>query len=115
MPLQHDKLYTFEDPKSSPKNPESASIAAQGWIDILDRAKEMALSCGLTGSYSSDNKMRSSPIFSSSNRQSALDMGSSVDDLGGLPSSSSAPEPDVPKSRKRFSKRQSKSGLTAVF
>ncbi|KAI9816093.1 MAG: pkb-activating kinase-like protein [Thelocarpon impressellum] len=108
----HDKLFTFEDPKATPKDPDAATTSAQEWMDTLDRAMEMASSQRLAHAYPGEDEFRDlPPSFAGPVRPAGLAAGSSLDDdvsaMGNLEAE--------PKSRRRFSKRQSKSGLTAVF
>ncbi|KAI9852934.1 MAG: 3-phosphoinositide dependent protein kinase-1 [Thelocarpon superellum] len=110
-----DKVYTFEEAKVSAKEPEVAMTAAQEWIDTIDRAKEIATSQSQANSYSGDDAFRDlNAAFSSPSRTPGFESSSTIDDMNGLVGAHDLPlEP--PKARKRFSKRQSKSGLTAVF
>lgn len=97
---------------------------AQEWLDAVERAREIAISQSMTASYSGDDAFRDlqSPGIAGSSANT-LDMGaerraeaasahSSRHTLQKFPSTNS---PEELKGFKRFSKRQSKSGLAAVF
>ena len=109
---QHDKLLTFEDPRPTAKDPILAAAAAAGaqeWLDSLNRAREMAASQRLANSYTGDDEFRDlPPSFAGPARAAGPNM---EEDMAAAAAKLDA----EPKSRKRFSKRQSKSGLTAVF
>ena len=113
---QTDKLYTFEDPKASTKDILAASTAAQEWLETLERAKEISFSSASAGSYSGhdDSNYRGLPsTFASPAATPNSEITSlTYDSVSGH--SQPQPEPETPK-RKRFSKRHSKNGLTAVF
>ncbi|KAF4881916.1 Serine/threonine-protein kinase ksg1 [Colletotrichum fructicola] len=46
--------YTFEEPKGSTSSPDNGSTA-EDWIESLERARELAVSQNLVGSYAGDN------------------------------------------------------------
>jgi 3-phosphoinositide dependent protein kinase-1 len=101
--------YTFEDPKASPGNSESS---AQEWLDSIERAKDIAISQSMVGSYNSDLELASSMSTpTSSTLNTIYPEGSARNHL----TKSQASLPEDPSKRHRFSKRQSKSGLAAVF
>ena len=126
--LQRDKHLTFEDPRATTSDPAGSKYSTQDWLDALENARETAMAQSLTGSYSGDSLL---------NAVDSSMSGSPADSLGGdaaMPMSGpSASERHhvmrhtlrrIPtddgdtgstKSRKRFSKRHSKSGLAAVF
>ncbi|KAL9037155.1 MAG: hypothetical protein Q9180_003882 [Flavoplaca navasiana] len=107
-----DKHFTFEAPKSVSSDPSTSSASAQEWLDAIERAREMAAFHSTSNSYSSEDafkELQSGP--SSSSRTLDLDSAESRNTLQ-KPASS---ESESFMSRKRFSKRQSKSGLSAVF
>ncbi|KAL8825013.1 MAG: hypothetical protein Q9170_007963 [Blastenia crenularia] len=107
-----DKHITFENPKSASSDGSATSASAQEWLDAIERAREMAAYQSTSNSYGGEDalkEMQSGP--SSSTR--ALDL-ESVESRNTL----QKPIPSESESfmgRKRFSKRQSKSGLSAVF
>ncbi|WYZ37435.1 hypothetical protein EsH8_II_000941 [Colletotrichum jinshuiense] len=113
--------YTFEEPKGSPNSSEHGSTA-NDWIESLERAKELALSQNLTGSYTGDNGFGDmsavpSPSSTLGGRGSYPD-GFGVSDRSGrnhLSKSQASLEDSSSTKRNRFSKRQSKNGLGAQF
>ncbi|MCJ1380876.1 pkb-activating kinase-like protein [Xylographa soralifera] len=116
-----EKHYTFEDPKSASSDGSATSSAAQEWIDAIDRAREIAYSQSQNNSYSGDEfKDLQSGLPSPA---SALDMGQdrrthstlAMTGRNNLKKHPSISNPDELKGFKRFSKRQSKSGLPSVF
>ena len=112
---QRDKSFTFEDPKSSSSDAAATAASTQEWLDTIERAKEIAVSQTMTNSYCSDDAFREMPSPASTlGGDSALHMdnGTSRNTLQKNQRDSDA---ESTKGRKRFSKRQSKSGLTAVF
>lgn len=122
-PLQRDKHITFEDPKTSTSDGSATSAAAQEWLDSIDRAKELALMHSISNSSYSPEEAYSDLQSGMSSSANTLDMNaelrtenasaaSSRHTLQKLPSSK---DPEELKGFKRFSKRQSKSGLAAVF
>ncbi|KAI4252762.1 MAG: hypothetical protein L6R42_007852 [Xanthoria sp. 1 TBL-2021] len=107
-----DKHFTFETPKSASSDPSTSSASAQEWLDAIERAREMAAFHSTSNSYSGEDafkELQSGP--SSSSRALDLDSAESRNTLQKPPPS----ESESFMSRKRFSKRQSKSGLSAVF
>ena len=115
--LKRDKHYTFEDPKSTSSDGSATSAAAQDWLDTIDSAREMALSQNAK-SYPGDDPYRavtSSGIPSS--RDLDLDSPARPDTSLRviMQKNNSGTDSDSLLGRKRFSKRQSKSGLAAVF
>ncbi|KAL8725654.1 MAG: hypothetical protein Q9166_007231 [cf. Caloplaca sp. 2 TL-2023] len=108
----NDKHFTFESPKSASSDPSASSAAAQEWLDAIERARETAALQHTSNTYSGEEdfkELQSGP--SSSSRALDLDSAESRNTLQKPPPSES--ESFI--SRKRFSKRQSKSGLSAVF
>ena len=103
----------------------ATAVSTQEWLDTVDRAKEMALSQGINTSYSND-----SLNFASSNLSShanTLDRSMDIEGNPNYPESGTSTlrntlvknpnhtDAESLKARKRFSKRQSKSGLAAAF
>ncbi|KAL8847587.1 MAG: hypothetical protein Q9221_007364 [Calogaya cf. arnoldii] len=109
---QKDKHFTFETAKSTSSDASTSSASAQEWLDAIERAREMAAFHSTSNSYNGDDafkELQSGP--SSSSRALDLDSAESRNTLQKpVPS-----ESESFMSRKRFSKRQSKSGLSAVF
>ncbi|KAJ9132595.1 Serine/threonine-protein kinase ksg1 [Pleurostoma richardsiae] len=113
--------YTFEEPKNSAAT-DGGKFSVEEWIESLDRAKDLAISQNLVGSYSSDNgfgdmsSSMSSPASTLGGR-GQFPEGFSVSDRSGRNqlSKSQASLEDTSTKRNRFSKRQSKNGLGAAF
>ena len=119
--LQQDKHYSFEDPKSAGSDGLATSASAQEWIDTIEKARELALSQNLTASYSGDDALKDlSSGPSSSTRGLDLDSPGPME-TESMSSGRHMLQKHIPNNddsfmgRKRFSKRQSKSGLAAVF
>jgi len=98
-------------------------VAVQEWLDIVERAKDIATSHQTqTASYTNDDALDMSSSLSShtNTMDQATDMSpqSMAHGHSGramLHKQHSGGDAESLKGRKRFSKRQSKSGLTAVF
>ncbi|KAL2069735.1 hypothetical protein VTL71DRAFT_14414 [Oculimacula yallundae] len=120
--------YTFEDSKSSVTTGDPSKSSAQEWIESIERAKDMALSQNMGGSYNSETGFDmgssvSSPSstihggsiypegFSISDRAGRNHLTKSQASLGGEDPSDKA----TTKKSHRFSKRQSKNGLSTPF
>ncbi|KAL8682046.1 MAG: hypothetical protein Q9186_001835 [Xanthomendoza sp. 1 TL-2023] len=107
-----DKHFTFESPKSSSSDATTTSASAQEWLDAIERAREMAAFHSTSNSYNGEDafkEMQSGP--SGSARALDLDSGEGRNTL-----QKPVPiESESFMSRKRFSKRQSKSALSAAF
>lgn len=113
--MQRDKYYTFEDPKSSTNDATTTAASTQEWLDTIERAKGIAISQSMTNSYCPDDAFRDLPSPASTlGGETGLhaENGSGRNTLQKYQRDSDA---ESNKGRKRFSKRQSKSGLTAVF
>ena len=111
----------FEDPKSSPNESMASAMSAQEWLDIIDRAKEIANAQSANNPYSENDSFTISTSALSS-QGSTLDQTSDLSpnamshaQRATLHKQHSGAHSDSLKGHKRFSKRQSKSGLTAVF
>jgi 3-phosphoinositide dependent protein kinase-1 len=120
--------YTFEDVKSSVTTGDPSKTSAEEWIEAIERAKDMALSQNMTGSYNSETGFDipssvSSPSstihghsiypegFNIADRAGRNHLSKSQASLGG------EDQYDRPAAKKthRFSKRQSKNGLSTPF
>ena len=139
---QPDKHYTFEPPSSSSASNNdtgsATSASAQEWLDIIDRSRDIAFSQSLSTNINpnyTDNDTLSDLQSGKPTSARALDLdspGPSMGDGGGggrhklekqAPGGLTADRAEVEEERggfmgvgrKRFSKRQSKSGLAAVF
>lgn len=110
----------FEDPKQSSSDVAATALSTQEWLDTLDRAKEIAMSQHGNNTYPGDEGIRdmSSGLSSHAN---TIDQTSDfpADNSGAtkatLVKHQAAAEPDPVKGKKRFSRRHSKNGLSAVF
>ncbi|KAL8762590.1 MAG: hypothetical protein Q9184_001444 [Pyrenodesmia sp. 2 TL-2023] len=124
-----DKHFTFEAPKSSSSDGSATSAFAQEWLDAIEKSREMASSVQTSNTYIGDDDdfhgMSQSgsgdggPSSSTHNlhhRNLDLDSGpSECNSTNRTTLQKPAPESESFMSRKRFSKRQSKNGLSAVF
>ncbi|KAL9035334.1 MAG: hypothetical protein Q9214_006630 [Letrouitia sp. 1 TL-2023] len=107
-----DKHFTFEDPKSTSSDGSATSASAQEWLDAIELARELAASQSTSNSYSGEDVLKDlQPGSSNSPRALDLDAPETRHTLQKLQPT----ESDSFMGRKRFSKRQSKSGLSAVF
>lgn len=117
--LQRDKRYTFEDVKPVISDANLTAVSTREWLDAVDRAKEFAKSQsqlrraqtsesltpgGLSHVSTFDDQAEFEPSPPSQNHRGVLSK-----------QHSNNGDNESMKGRKRFSKRQSKSGLTAVF
>ncbi|KAI9791187.1 MAG: pkb-activating kinase-like protein [Peltula sp. TS41687] len=115
-----EKQYTFEDPKASPNDPDAASRSAQEWLGTIERAREIAMSQdNVSNGYCNDEDFKAlSPMSQTVNMlaETSLESGGAVGGGGGggRPANNNT-DSESTKQRKKFSKRHSKSGLTAVF
>jgi len=123
LDLKRGIHYTFEDMRSSKDNGDSSRTTPEEWIESIERAKELAISQNMLGSYSSDAGFDMSSSVSSPTSTlgggiaSIYPEGFSVADRSGrknISKSQASLQEDSTK-RHRFSKRQSKNGLAAVF
>ncbi|KAL9602703.1 MAG: hypothetical protein Q9219_001693 [cf. Caloplaca sp. 3 TL-2023] len=107
-----DKHFSFESPKSFSSDGSATSALAQEWLDAIDQALEMAAVQSTSNSYGGEDAFKDMPSGpSSSTRTLDLDSPESRNTLQKPPPG----ESESFMGRKRFSKRQSKSGLSAVF
>lgn len=121
--LQHGTHYSFEEPRSS-NNSDVGRTSPEEWIETLDSAKDFAMSQSMLGSYNNDStygEMSSSVSSPTSTlgggntyAENTYAEGMGVTDRNGRKNLTKNQE-DAPPKRHRFSKRQSKSGLAAVF
>ncbi|KAH8684719.1 kinase-like domain-containing protein [Tricladium varicosporioides] len=118
--------YTFEDSKSSVTTGDPSKSSAQEWIESIERAKDIALSQSMVGSYTSDNGFDLSSSVSSPSStlhgSSIYPEGFNVTDRAGrnhLTKSQASlgadEQSEKSAKRNRFSKRQSKNGLSTPF
>ncbi|KIN01469.1 hypothetical protein OIDMADRAFT_123551 [Oidiodendron maius Zn] len=123
----HGTHYTFEDLKSSATADDPSKTTAEEWIESVDRAKDLALSQSMVGSYTGDAgfdlQASVSTPSSTLHGNSAYPEGSSGTDRAGrhhLTKSKASlgeeqPEGRSTNKRNRFSKRASKNGLSTPF
>ncbi|EHY53803.1 serine/threonine protein kinase [Exophiala dermatitidis] len=119
-----DRHYVFEDPKPASNDPMATAVSAQEWLDALVRAREIATSMqNSSNTYSNDDTLNLSSSALSSHA-STIDQSTDISPHSAshghtgrmiLHKQHSGGDTESLKGRKRFSKRQSKSGLTAVF
>ena len=124
---QRGTHYTFEDTKTSVTSNDPSKTSAQEWIEVIERAKDMALSQSMVGSYNSDTGFDMSSAATSpsstihgtsiyqdgyghSDRSGRHHLTKSQASLGGEEALG-----DAKKKSHRFSKRQSKTGLSTPF
>lgn len=107
----------------------ATAISTQDWLETLDRAKELAAAQDLQSAYNTEgpyNAEESFNISSSALSSHASTLDHHVQDVNPAESSThhgrgtlhkqhAGADSESIKGRKRFSKRQSKSGLAAVF
>ncbi|QSZ35900.1 hypothetical protein DSL72_007022 [Monilinia vaccinii-corymbosi] len=119
--------YTFEDTKTSATSNDPSKTSAQEWIEAIEKAKDMALSQSMLGSYNSDTPFdmpstATSPTstihgtsiyqdnYGPSDRSGRHHLTKSQASLGGEDALG-----DTKRKTHRFSKRQSKNGLSTPF
>ncbi|KAL9124094.1 MAG: hypothetical protein Q9217_006543 [Psora testacea] len=114
-----DKHYTFEDPKAASSDGSATSASAQEWLDIIERSRDLAISQSMSNSYAGDDPLKDLQSGGpSSSRALDLDSPGSVENGSSSRHMLQKHQPSNDDSfmgKKRFSKRQSKSGLAAVF
>lgn len=123
MVSQRGTHYVFEDTKTSITTGDPSKSSAQEWLESIERAKDMALSQSMVGSYNSENGFDMASSVSSPNStlqgNSVYPEGFNVSDRTGrnliTKSQASLAEEPTEKKRNRFSKRQSKNGLSTPF
>ncbi|RFU34560.1 hypothetical protein B7463_g1814, partial [Scytalidium lignicola] len=120
--------YTFEDLKSGIGKGEQTKSSAEEWIESIERAKDIALSQSTTGSYNTDNAFDmessvSTPTstlhggsiypdgFNTGDRTGRNHLSKSQASLAG----DEQFDAKAASKRNRFSKRQSKNGLSTPF
>lgn len=112
-----DKQYTFEDPRGSVSDPEGSKYSTQEWIEKIEWAKELAISQSVATSFSADSQYTD---MASAIPSPASTAGSEAN-VDNMPPSHTRNvlrregDTESLKKKHRFSKRQSKSGLAAVF
>lgn len=114
---QRDKHYTFEDVKSSSGDANTTALSTKEWLEAVDRAKEFVKAQKQERGFQSDDAMSSGMLSHADtfDEQADLDSSPNQGHRGVLQKQATNGDNESLKGRKRFSKRQSKSGLTAVF
>ncbi|KLJ06981.1 3-phosphoinositide dependent protein kinase-1 [Blastomyces silverae] len=117
-----EKHYVFEDSKPFSSDVAASALSTQEWIDTLDRAKEMAVFQASNSPYGDDTlRDLSSGVSSHAN---TLDHSDDFSANVNAPQASgramlvkhhAAGDSESVKGKKRFSRRHSKNGLSAVF
>ncbi|PGG96206.1 AGC/PDK1 protein kinase [Helicocarpus griseus UAMH5409] len=118
-----DKHYVFEDAKPSSTDVAASALSTQEWIDTLDRAKELAVFQSSNNSSYADDALRelSSGVSSHAN---TIDHSDDFSANVNAPQASgratlikhqNTGDSESIKGKKRFSRRHSKNGLSAVF
>jgi 3-phosphoinositide dependent protein kinase-1 len=124
--------YTFEDVKTSSTVSDPNKTTVQEWIESIERAKDIALSQSMVGSYNSETgfdmpssvSSPTSTLHGTIHGNSIYPEGFSVNDRAGrnhLTKSQASLGPEEQgdgkggNKRNRFSKRQSKNGLSTPF
>lgn len=119
--IQRERHYVFEEVKPSSGDPMASAISTNEWLETLERAKAIANEQAANNAYNVDDSFNisNSALSSSGNtidQASDVSPSSMTHVRATLHKQHSGNEIDSVKGgRKRFSKRQSKSGLTAVF
>lgn len=114
-----EKHFVFEDPKSSSTIPGTTALSSREWLDVLDRAREIALAQQIGPSSSAEDSYRDLPSGLSSHA-STLNQVPDPKPEGSHTGRATLVKPqptdsDSIKGKKRFSRRHSKNGLSAVF
>lgn len=125
--LQREKHFSFDDPRSTPSDPEGSKYSTREWLEMIDRAKEVAISQSLANSYSGES-VYNDLASGVSSPASASGADGGVEGMQGMQQLSEssgrntlrkeqqAGDAESLGARKpRFSKRHSKNGLAAVF
>ncbi|PGH02847.1 AGC/PDK1 protein kinase [Polytolypa hystricis UAMH7299] len=119
-----DKHYVFEDSKlASASDPTSSALSTQEWMDALDRAKEVASFQSDSNSGMTDDAFRdlSSGVSSHANTlDRSNEFSVNVNQPPGgrhmlVKQQQGGGDSESVKAKKRFSRRHSKNGLSAVF
>lgn len=130
---QRDKHTTFEDPRATTSDPAGSKYSTQEWLDALENARDIALATStVNGSYSDSslfnaNAVGDSAVSSPADSLSQYGTGPGGGDAGPSNEGGRHLRHTLRKNtddgsggggglgKKRFSKRQSRSGLAAVF
>lgn len=95
----------------------TTALSTKEWLEAVDRAKEFVKAQAQERNYQSEDAMSSGMLSHADTfeEQGDLDTSPSQGHRGVLQKQTTNGDNESLKGRKRFSKRQSKSGLTAVF
>ncbi|KAK5072201.1 serine/threonine protein kinase [Lithohypha guttulata] len=114
-----DKRYTFEDVKPSPSDTNTTAVSTREWLDAVDRARDFANAQSLLRNIPADESLTPGVLSHASTFEEQDEFETSPPSQSHRGVLSKQPintgDNESLKGRKRFSKRQSKSGLTAVF
>ncbi|KAF2149234.1 Pkinase-domain-containing protein [Myriangium duriaei CBS 260.36] len=108
-----DRQYTFEDPRASPSDPQGSKYSTDEWMEKIEWAKELAISQSVATSFSADTQY--SDMASAMPSPASTAGSDSVAEAHARNVLRRDGDSDSLKKKHRFSKRQSKSGLAAVF
>lgn len=112
---QRDRHYTFDDIKTSSAELDTAAVSTKEWLDAVERAKEIVKYQPQARTFQPEDPLTSGMLSHVNTFEAQSDTGPSPTHRGVLQKQGPSGDNDSLKGRKRFSKRQSKSGLTAVF
>jgi hypothetical protein len=120
--LQRDKHYLFEPPLSPHPEADGTAIASAEWLDVLSASREMGLQNTVTDVEPIEfSSQLSTPTDTRNGGTAYLEEDDDPGQLDGvnIPLHGTGKlrrsEPEDGKRGKRFSRRQSKGGLAAVF
>lgn len=113
---KRDKQYTFDDPRGSTSDPDGTVYSTKEWMEKVDLAKELATSQSVAHSFSADSQYSDlgsampSPVSTAGSEAAGYEGNTHARNVLRRDGDS-----DSLKKKHRFSRRQSKSGLAAVF
>ncbi|KAK2740203.1 pkb-activating kinase-like protein [Myotisia sp. PD_48] len=113
----HEKHFVFDEAKNASNDSGSSAVSAQEWVDALDCAKEMASMHSIPDSATGDSRFRdlSSDVSSHANTLSHSDELPANQRTTLTKNQNNDSDSISVKAKKRFSRRHSKNGLSAVF
>lgn len=102
---------------TSSTDANTTALSTKEWLEAVDRAKEFVKARAEERNFQSEDAMSSGMLSHADTFEEQGDLDSSPNQghRGVLQKQATNGDNDSLKGRKRFSKRQSKSGLTAVF
>ena len=119
--LQREKRFIFEDIKPSASDIGATALSAQEWLSTLDRARQMAIFQRGNEQYSATDEPFRELSSGLSSHANTLDRNSERIPEGAPPPGRTTlvkhqpTDSDSGKAKKRFSRRHSKNGLSAIF